>query len=389
MRAVPAQPTTRRARASAAARCALALAAIVLAGAGPDLRDSQAPEAPVTGTVAAKPPAEPQPGGFSWFALPVLFWLPETRLGYGATGGVHFHLEGAPRTSSVFVVGAYTLNRQGSADIAGELYLRTGTLVSSRFRLVYFPDSFYGLGPTTSKDAKETYTRRWAQGIIAAEQPVVRQLRLGVRIDLRAEDITNIQPGGMLASGSFEGTDGFTAVGLGGSVTWDTRDLPLYPHRGSFAQAWFLRYPESLGRHEEFSIAHVEGRYFHPLGSDRVIGAAAFVEEAFGETPFTLLPKLGSTTFLRGWIEGRFRDNLAWAAQTEVRVPIAGRIGATAFFAVGDVAHDLGSLRIDTIKVAGGYGLRYRLTPEGANVRVDVALSREGAELYVLVLDAF
>jgi hypothetical protein len=379
-----------RRRATVRARSVLLLGAILLAGAGPDVRDREAPATPVAEPAPTPAPAPTPPGGFSWFALPVLFWLPETRLGYGATGGLHFRLEGAPRTSSAFVVGAYTLNHQGSADVAGDIYLRSGTLVSSRFRLVHFPDSFYGLGPKSPADARETYTRRWAQGIMALELPVVAQkLRAGVRLDLRAEEISDLEPGGLLASGTVEGTDGFTAVGLGGSVTWDTRDRPLFPLTGSFVQAWYLHYPEELGRHRTFSVANLEGRYFLPLGADRVLGAAAFVEEAFGDPPFTLLPKLGSTRFLRGWREGRFRDRLSWAAQTELRVPLASRIVAVAFGAIGDVAPDLRSLRVDTIKVAGGGGLRYRLTPEGANIRIDLAQSRAGPEVYVLVLDAF
>ena len=57
--------------------------------------------------------------------------------------------------------------------------------------------------------------------------------------------------------------------------------------------------------------------------------------------------------------------------------------------AVGDVAPDLGSLQLDTIKVAGGAGVRYRLTDEGANVRLDVAASRDGPLVYLVLLEAF
>ncbi len=364
--------------------------AVALAGAAappePATPDSGAPAAPVAAASAAKP----RPGAFSWFALPVIFWLPETRLGYGATGGIHFHLAGAPRTSSLFLVGAYTLNGQGSADVAGDVYLRNGMLLAGRVRLVHFPDAFYGLGSTSPTSAREPYTRRWAQGIFSAELPILAgRLRAGPRLDLRGEDIRGLRPGGLLASGTVEGADGFSAVGLGASAAWDTRDRPLFPRSGSFLQAWYLHYPEAIGRHREFAAANVEGRIFIPLGAERVLGAAAFVEEAFGDPPFTLLPKLGSTRFLRGWREGRFRDRAAWAAQTELRVPIWSRITGTAFGALGDVAPDLASLRADTIKIAGGVGLRYRLTPEGANIRLDVAESRAGPEIYLLVLDAF
>jgi hypothetical protein len=369
-------------------------AALVLAGAASP-RDRPSPDAPVDpvaeGAAAPSPP-QMRPGGSSWFALPVLFWLPETRLGFGATGGLHFHLRGAERASSVFVVGAYTLNEQGTADVSADVTLRGGAVLSSRLRAIHFPDAFYGLGPDSPTSARETYTRRALQAIFSAELPVIaRGVRAGARLDLRSEEVRDRRGGGLLDAGAVAGADGFRAVGLGGSLTWDTRDRPLFPRRGSFAQAWLLQYPQSLGDQPEFSIRNLEGRIFLPLGKDRVLGAAAFIEEASGAVPFTLLPKLGSTRFLRGWREGRFRDRVAWAAQAELRVPLprTDRFVGTAFGAFGDVAPGLRDLRLDSLKVAGGVGLRYRLTREGANIRLDLAVSEAGPEVYVLVLDAF
>lgn len=370
-------------------RVALLLLALALAGAAAPGADSSAVD-PVAQAAEERAARRSKPGHVSWFALPVLFWLPETKLGYGATGGLHFHLEGAPRTSSLFVVGAHTVNGQGSADVAADVYLRGGTLLAGRVRAVHFPDAFYGVGPDSATADRETFTRRFAEGVFAAELPVIpRRLRAGLRLDVRAEEIQDLEPDGRLASGTVTGSGGFSAVGVGGSVTWDTRDRPLYPGRGSFLQGWYLQYPEALGDHAGFSRANVEGRVFLPLGRERVLGAAAFVEQAFGDAPFTLLPKLGSTRFLRGWREGRFRDEVAWAAQAELRVPLAERFHGAAFGAFGGVGPGIAALRAADLKVAGGVGLRYRLTPEGANIRLDVALSEAGPEVYVLVLEAF
>jgi hypothetical protein len=369
-------------------------AALVLAGAASPRARVLSDETvdPVAEGATAPVVPETRPGGSAWFALPVLFWLPETRLGFGATGGLHFHLRGAERPSSLFVVGAYTLNDQGTADVSADVYLRKGPVLSSRLRAIHFPDAFYGLGPDSLASARESYTRRALQAIFSAEVPVItRGVRAGFRLDVRSEDVRDEQAGGLLASAEVPGSDGFRAIGVGGSITWDTRDRPLFPRRGSFAQAWLLQYPQSVSDQEEFSIRNLEGRVFFPLGKERVLGAAAFIEEASGAVPFTLLPKLGSTRFLRGWREGRFRDRVAWAAQTELRVPIpqADRFVATLFGALGDVAPGLRDLRVDSLKVAGGLGLRYRLTREGANIRLDFAVSPAGPELYVLVLDAF
>jgi hypothetical protein len=373
-------------------RQAAAIAALFLSGTAA-AAGAPPPESPASRAAAVAPRDERAlRTAPSWFAFPVVFWLPETKLGFGATGGVQFHIRKAERASGIFLVGAYTMQRQGSADVAADLYLPRGFVVAARVRTVHFPDAFYGIGPSSPTDGREPFTRRFAEAVLNAEHPILHdRFRAGLRLDLRGEEISDLQAGGVLASGELPGTPGFRAVGLGGSVTWDTRDRPLFPRRGSFVQAWLLGYPSTLGSaHATFTRSALEGRTFLPLGRGRVLGAAAFVETASDETPFTLLPKLGSTRFLRGWREGRFRDRFAWAAQAELRLPLATRVYGAAFGAFGNVGRDLGSLRAaNTLKVAGGLGLRWRLTEDGANVRLDFAVSEAGPEVYLLLLEAF
>ena len=370
---------------------ALAVAvAIVLAGAAAP-GSSVPPSRPPAPAPTSVPPAPaPPPTGTSWFVLPFVFWMPETRLGFAAAGGLQFHLHGTQRASSIFLVGAYTLNAQSSVDLATDLALPGGTVLTGRLRVVNFPDQFFGLGPDSPESARETYTRLWTQAIFGAELPIrSEKLRAGPRLDLRAEDIRDVQPGGQLASGTIEGSSGFTAVGLGATAAWDTRDLPMFPHRGALVELWYLWYPEELGHHGEFTAASLEGRIFHSLDHGLVLAAAAYVEQAAGHVPFTLLPKLGSTGYLRGWREGRFRDHLATAVQVELRVPIWDRFGAVVFASTGEVAPGLSSLRWDALRASVGAGLRFRLTPEGTNIRFDVAESSAGPEVYLLLLEAF
>jgi outer membrane protein assembly factor BamA len=319
-----------------------------------------------------------------------VFWLPETRLGFAAAGGLQFHLHGTKRASSIFLVASYTLEHQSSIDLAADLDLPSGTVLTSRLRVVNYPDEFFGIGPNTPDSARETYTRRWNQAIFGAEFPIgSERLRAGPRLDLRAEDIRNVQPGGQLASGTVEGSSGFTAVGLGGSAAWDTRDLPLYPRHGHLVELWLLWYPDELGHHGEFTAASLEGRVFRSVGHGLVLAGAAYVEEAWGAVPFTLLPKLGSTGYLRGWRDGRFRDHLATAAQVELRFPIWDRFTGVVFASAGEVAPNLGALTWQFLRASAGVGLRFRLTPEGTNIRFDVADSSAGPAVYLLLLEAF
>ena len=361
------------------------LSAAIVAAADPTL-ENQAQEGSVDGKAAASiAPGHPP----DWFLLPVAFWLPETKLGFGAAGGLHFLLEGSTRASNVFAVAAYTLEKQGSIDVASDLYLRSGTLVTAKLRAVHYPDAFYGVGARTPEEARDAYTRRFVEAAASLELPALGgRLRVGPRVAARAEEIRDVRPGGLLDTSGLPGLRGFAALGVGGSVTWDTRDRPLWPGRGQFAQAYYVRYPEALGDGGAFGKAALDLRSFHPLGREQILAFGLVVENADGDVPFTLLSRIGNARFLRGYREGRYRDRLAWAAQTELRVPLASRVWGTAFAAAGDVERNL-SLRLDTIKAAGGLGLRFRLTGEGANLRLDVAASEAGPEVYVVLLEAF
>ncbi|WP_242346704.1 BamA/TamA family outer membrane protein [Anaeromyxobacter terrae] len=391
-------------RSASALLLALALGAASTARAAEEARGADAAAHatdPAAGAASAETPAEPAakaaaesvrapPGGVRGFALPVLFWLPETKLGLGATGGLHLHVGGAPRASSVFAALVYTLEGQGSVDVAGDLTTRGGVFVGGRVRALHFPDVYYGLGPRSSEGDREPFTRRTVEGYLVAEWPIAgTALRAGPRVDFRAEEIRDLEAGGALASGGVPGARGFRGAGAGGSLTFDTRDSAFWPSRGAYAQAWYTLYPRALGDHGGLGRGLAEARKFLPLGSGRTLGLAGIAEWSNGDVPFTMLPRLGSTRFLRGIREGRYRDRLSWAGQAELRVPVRGRLSATAFGALGEVAHSPRDLGLDTIKVAGGAGLRWRLTDEGANIRLDVAAGPAGPELYVLVLEAF
>jgi hypothetical protein len=299
-------------------------------------------------------------------------------------------MAGSRRPSSAILVAAGSIAGQGSVDGETDVYFQDGSLLSARARAVNYPDEFFGLGPSAPSSAREDFTRRFVELSVSGELATLDgRLRAGPRVVGRAEEVREVVPGGRIATSGLPGIHGFDGLGVGGSVTWDTRDRPLWPGHGTFAQAYYVRYPAALGRNEGFGKGAVDLRAFLPAGGARVLGLSAVLETTDGATPFTLLPKLGSPRFLRGYREGRYRDRIAWATQAELRAPIAGPLSATVFAAVGDVAPDPAAIRVDRLKAAGGVGARWRLTPAGANLRADVAVGDLGPEVYVILLEAF
>jgi outer membrane translocation and assembly module TamA len=75
---------------------------------------------------------------------------------------------------------------------------------------------------------------------------------------------------------------------------------------------------------------------------------------------------------LRGYYQGRFRDQVMVTLQAEYRLPVFWRIGLVGFAEAGQVAPRAGDLAVDAFKASLGGGLRFLLAPrEGVNIRAD------------------
>ena len=361
------------------------------AGTEPILASAPAPpgEAPQVAIVPTPATSRPQPR--RWFVIPVVSYLPETGFGGGGSAGLHLPREGAPRPASFFVTALYTTEGQGLLDLAAEVGFTGGAVLAARARALSYPDRFFGIGPDTPTSARERFTRRSLDLVASAELPLlgVPGLRAGPRLDLRAEQIDDIAPDGALAAGEVTGADGSAGAAVGLAITWDRREGTFWPRRGSMAQAFYVYAPAALSRTDAYGRGVLELRHFAPLGGGLVLGLHGYGEAVTGTPPFTIFPRIGSTRMLRGIREGRYRDRVGWTVQSELRAPVWRRVSAVGFGAMGDVAPGLDALRLDDPKLAGGLGLRYRLTDEGANLRADVAVSRFGVQFYLLVLEAF
>jgi hypothetical protein len=342
-----------------------------------------APETPATpAAVAAAPP-------LTWYAFASPFYLPETRVGLGAIGGVHFGLCAGCETSSVHVEAAYTLNQQLSLALASRAFVSESFTMGMTFGYALFPSRFYGIGPTTS-GVGEKFTPRSLDLLLTPEEYVIpRRLRIGPKLHLRREEIVSREADKLLATGSVYGSDGYQAVGLGASATWDSRDSEFLPRRGTYAQAWYLYYPGTLGHHRDFGRGAVEGSWFVPLGGDHVLGLNGSVAFANGDPPFTLLANLGGARSIRGYEVGRYRDRFSYGLQTEYRFPITWRLRGAAFAGAGSVAPTPTAVDASTLRPAAGAGLRLRLTDDGVHLRADVASNGRDSKLYLIVLEAF
>jgi hypothetical protein len=347
-------------------------------------------QVPASTVEPAGEPASPRPPRPEWFGLPIVYYEPETQLGYGALGGVHFRVAPPLQTSDVQAIVSGTTRGQAFLRLTSMVFPAEWLALGGILRLFDYPDYFWGVGSDTPSSAREAFTSRQVEILLTGEGYLIpRQLRTGPRAWFRQEALRDLAPGGQLAAGTLPGSEGYSALGAGWGVSWDTRDSRYYPLRGGDLEASYVYAWRLDSRAAPFGRAVLDGSRFFPLGGRVVLGLAAHLELTHGEVPVTLLPKLGGDQYLRGYYFGRWRDRLLYSGQAEVRFPIVWRLLGVAFGGVSDVAPSLSGFGGGTIRGAAGAGLRLRLTEDGLAVRVDVGAGAEGANFYFGLGEAF
>jgi len=180
------------------------------------------------------------------------------------------------------------------------------------------------------------------------------------------------------------------ALGLQGE--YDTRDDDYWPTGGSLAvlKAWFFM--DALGASREFQRVLMGWSWYTRIRGERLLLATNLAAAAAsGDAPSYMLPSVGAGRFgLRGYTQGRYRDQVMTTAQAELRWHSKRRFGAVTFFGFGQVAPDLGGLRDASLLPAGGLGLRYQLTREfPMHMRFDYAWGKNENVFYFSVVEAF
>ncbi|MFP4373275.1 MAG: BamA/TamA family outer membrane protein [Spirochaetaceae bacterium] len=326
--------------------------------------------------------------------LPVIGYSPDTGALFGAAAFIFW--EPATNVTSTTSNTLSLVGFYGTRNVVGFPSSLTLNLADGLYRpeLGLFigraPSDFYGIGPDADLEDEEVYT----SFTVDAEADFLFRLRpalyAGPAANWIYQDIVETERGGILATRDITGNDRVRTVGGGARIDWDTRDPQLYPFSGHLLSVSTIGHPGGFASHGGYTVASLDYRqFFNPWGR-HVIALQGKTDVAAGDTPVHYLPYLGGSSTLRGYPEGRYRDDLAVQGQVEYRFPVVWRFGGVVFGAAGQVAPSIGEIDLSGLPLAGGLGLRFAVnTEENINIRIDFALTREGTGFYVNLREAF
>ncbi len=334
--------------------------------------------------------------------LPYVSYSPETQLKVGIAGIISFHLDDRDvenRRSSTISAGA-SASQLGQNMIATnfDLYFnRLRSRVSGRIGYENMPVRYYGIGAETPQENEIWFYPLYLKVFASYFHRVVstedgQGFTVGGRLEYW-NTVVDEQLTQTPSYGAPVGWEGGLSVGLGLTMTYDTRDNAYFPTRNMYAEVRSMTYPKVMKADYGYTRSYLDLRGYHAImigDEPLVIGGQMLYDITLGEAPFYDLPTYGGDLLMRGILRNRFVDQASLAGQVEARMRIWWILGLAAFAAYGDVAPDAFSFSTSHARLTGGAGLRVYLDREAGLIgRIDVGFSEFGSAVYFTFGESF
>lgn len=343
---------------------------------------------------------------FTLFPFPIIYYTPETRFAYGAVGSLTFRFTRdfiriktdtigtggrqpqVPRPSNVQLLAAYTQNKQLLVFVPFQVfYDQNKYYIYGEAGYYKYTYNFYGIGQ------REVPAENYGVNFPRIRLNALRQLSPGLYAGLRAEyenyAITAVEAGGLLATGTVPGGQGGRMAGAGLGLFYDTRDNVFYPTKGVAVDLTYLSHSKNIGSDFQYTRYVADVSSYHKINRRAIVALNYVVSMTSGLAPFSALSLAGSGKRLRGYYEGRFRDNNLALVQAEGRLSVWKRLSAVIFGGVGVLGNDQRLFRTNDLKGAYGAGLRLRINNDGLHIRADYGIGQQSSGLYLTIGEAF
>ncbi len=327
--------------------------------------------------------------------FPVIARSIETSWSFGVAASSTFHLsksDTVTRTSNVQLLALYSLKKQFIAALIGSQYTKNESYIFNE-AITYssFPDKFWGLGNNTPDNAEESYSFNQYYINLHVLKNLGHHFFVGSLLEVQNLMKISYTKGGLFDAQNISGRNPYFIAGIGTSVTYDDRSNAFSPDKGTFAQVYFNHFDKYLGSDYIYSNIVVDARKYFAF-KKKVLAFQGYYSGNFGdEIPIRSIATLGGSSRMRGYYEGRYRDNQSIVLQSEARLPVYKRFGAVVFGGIGDVGKTINDFSLSDLKYSYGAGLRFAVNKtEKLNIRVDYGFAGNGSSgLYFQLGEAF
>ena len=189
-----------------------------------------------------------------------------------------------------------------------------------------------------------------------------------------------------VSTADFDTLSQVRAVGLGGTLEFDTRDVPTNAHTGRYFKVDALFNDEAIGSEETYQSYLASYRSYHRIRESLILAWTLQGCRKEGTAPLWDACRLP----LRGFSATDYLGRTALSGQVEARWRIQGRWGVALFGGSGWVGSSFSEAGRDETVPSYGIGLRYEVLPaKRINLRLDFAWSQDSDAVHLAVGEAF
>lgn len=252
-------------------------------------------------------------------------------------------------------------------------------------------ENFYGIGYNTNKnyERSDSTSQYRCSGFQVNPWFLFRMgksdIFFGPQIDISYDKLSDPakhlpqQADYAAAGGDENGYKNFSS-GIGFLLSYDTRDIPANPYRGTYVDLRGIMYQKWLGSDKNFYRLELDYRQYKSVGQRKVLAWTLQTKNSFGRhIPLTKYALSGTPFDLRGYYMGQYRDKSSHVALVEYRQMfntdrstwlkrITSHLGYVAWGGVGFMGPTPG--KIEGVLPNAGLGLRIEVQPR-MNVRFD------------------
>ena len=328
--------------------------------------------------------------------FPVIARSIETGLSFGAAGSLTYRFnskDSVSRTSNLQLLVLYSLKKQLVTAVNGSQYFdKEKYILNEQISFSSFPDKFWGIGKNTSDDAEEPYKFNQLYIYLHLLRKVAPHFFIGALYEMQNVWDISYVPGGLFDQQNIVGKEGYLISGLGSSLTFDNRNNAFASDRGFFGQFSFNHFDKFFGSDFNYTNFVFDLRKYIPIRNNQVMAFQLFSFSNTGkEVPIRSLASFGGASRMRGYYEGRYKDQQLLILQTEYRFPIYKRLGAVVFGGTGNVSKIFADYSLTEFKYSFGGGIRFALDKkEKLNLRVDYGIGQgTNSGFYLQLGEAF
>jgi hypothetical protein len=330
--------------------------------------------------------------------LPVVYYSPETRWGFGALVAANFETDkirgGITRSSYSQTYALYTANHQYDIGNTSRIYFpQNRFIVFNKLNFSHFPEYYFGLSteePLLHKDTisyhriAEDFRFYWAWK---------KNYYVGLASRFNSFSSVTSGPGSFINEKPL-GYDGYSILGFAPAITIETRDSFVYPRRGFYLEVLYYLYPKWNARSFAFQQLRLDVRKYFPVQLISKIDVVAFQFIAnlnSGDAPFKDMADLGGSSMMRGYYSGYYRYKNLYAFQMEYRANVWKRLGFSVWLGGALTSENWYAPFDRAVKPNAGLGLRVMMNRQDKlNVRVDQGYGKNGQSgFYLDIAEAY